>query len=148
MESLEGDYLLSLQFNSFSSFSTPHHWLASYNPPFNQSIKPTIFATQVPEHPQWMPLFRGRYMPTRQLASTDQTRGAETDDVIPSTSESSQGPPPPPYTKEEKDWLKRGWGGEFRFLRLYGLSIYEDEQREAGRMIVRALMEIERRRSR
>jgi hypothetical protein len=61
---------------------------------------------------------------------------------------SSQGPPPPPYTKEEKDWLKRGWGGEFGFLRLYGLSIYEDEQREAGRMIVRALMEIERRRSR
>ncbi|KAL8388806.1 hypothetical protein RB595_008944 [Gaeumannomyces hyphopodioides] len=45
------------------------------------------------------------------------------------------------YTKEEKDWLKRGWGGEFKFLAAYGLSIYKDEDRDEGRRIVRAMME-------
>jgi hypothetical protein len=38
--------------------------------------------------------------------------------------------PSPPYTDEEKGWLKREWGGEFKFLAAYGLSIYKDEDRE------------------
>lgn len=45
-----------------------------------------------------------------------------------------------PYTKEEKDWLKRNWGGEFKFLIAYGLSIYDDDDREEGRRIARAMM--------
>ncbi|KAK4033178.1 hypothetical protein C8A01DRAFT_40370 [Parachaetomium inaequale] len=55
--------------------------------------------------------------------------------------ESSQGTPSPPYTKEEKDWLKRHWDGEFKFLLAYGMSIYKEEDREEGRRIVRAMME-------
>ncbi|KAK4117069.1 hypothetical protein N656DRAFT_773078 [Canariomyces notabilis] len=45
------------------------------------------------------------------------------------------------YTAEEKEWLKRNWGGEFRFLTSHGLSIYDEDDREEGRRIVRAIME-------
>ena len=44
------------------------------------------------------------------------------------------------YTAEEKAWLKKHFGGEFRFLRQYNLSIYDEEERDEGRGIVRALM--------
>jgi hypothetical protein len=46
----------------------------------------------------------------------------------------------PPLTKEEKQYLKEHYGGEYRFLRLYQLSIYEEEDREEGRRILRAFM--------
>lgn len=46
-----------------------------------------------------------------------------------------------PYTGEEKDWLKRAWDGEFKFLAAYGLSIYKEEDRDEGRRIARAMME-------
>lgn len=46
----------------------------------------------------------------------------------------------PPLTGAEKDWLKQHWGGEFHFLRAYGLSIHKDEDREEGCAIVRAMM--------
>ncbi|KLU93062.1 hypothetical protein MAPG_12003 [Magnaporthiopsis poae ATCC 64411] len=49
--------------------------------------------------------------------------------------------PSAPYTQKEKAWLKREWGGEFKFLAAYGLSIYKDEDREEGRSIARAMME-------
>lgn len=49
----------------------------------------------------------------------------------------------PPYTQEEKAWLKKHFDGEFKFLRDYGLSIYEDEDREEGRRIARGCMESE-----
>jgi hypothetical protein len=44
------------------------------------------------------------------------------------------------YTTQEKDWLKKNYGNEFKFLQMYGLSIYKDEDRGEGRRIVRALM--------
>ncbi len=47
----------------------------------------------------------------------------------------------PPYTKTETDWLKRSYDGEFKFLQMYGLSIYKEEDREEGRNIARSLME-------
>ena len=47
------------------------------------------------------------------------------------------------YTSKEKDWLKKHWGGEFQFLRAYGLSIYDEEQRAEGRRLVRAFMQDE-----
>ncbi len=47
--------------------------------------------------------------------------------------------PPAPYTRDEKDWLKRHWDGEFNFLVAHGLRIYED--RDEGRRVVRAMME-------
>lgn len=50
-------------------------------------------------------------------------------------------PKVPPCTQEERDWLKKHFDGEFKFLREYGLSIYKDEDREEGRQILRALME-------
>ncbi|KAL2024417.1 hypothetical protein VTK56DRAFT_8228 [Thermocarpiscus australiensis] len=46
-----------------------------------------------------------------------------------------------PYTAEEKAWLKRNFGDEFKFLLQHGLSIYKEEDREEGRAIARALME-------
>ncbi|KAL8294586.1 hypothetical protein RB597_007782 [Gaeumannomyces tritici] len=49
--------------------------------------------------------------------------------------------PSAPYTAEEKAWLKREWGSEFKLLRTYGLSIYKDEDREEGKVIARAMME-------
>ncbi|PHH56066.1 hypothetical protein CFIMG_001729RA [Ceratocystis fimbriata CBS 114723] len=46
----------------------------------------------------------------------------------------------PPLTTEEKQWLKKYWKKEYYFLRAHGLSIYKDEDREEGRVILRALM--------
>jgi hypothetical protein len=46
----------------------------------------------------------------------------------------------PPYTTAEKNWLNVHWGGEFQFLQAYQLSIYDEDDREEGRRIVRAFM--------
>jgi hypothetical protein len=43
-------------------------------------------------------------------------------------------------TNEEKAWLKTHYGGEFKFLQTYGLSIYRDEDREEGRRILRSIL--------
>ncbi|GAB1206467.1 hypothetical protein APSETT445_005156 [Aspergillus pseudonomiae] len=45
-----------------------------------------------------------------------------------------------PLIQNEKAWLKKHHGSEFKFLRDHGLSTYEDEDREEGRAILRALM--------
>jgi len=47
---------------------------------------------------------------------------------------------PEGFTTQEKDWLKKNYGNEFKFLQMYGLRIYKDDDREEGRRIVRALM--------
>ena len=47
----------------------------------------------------------------------------------------------PPISQAEKQWLKDKFGGEFKFLRDYGLSIYKEEDREEGRQIMRDMME-------
>ncbi|KAL8836244.1 MAG: hypothetical protein Q9170_002988 [Blastenia crenularia] len=47
----------------------------------------------------------------------------------------------------EKKWLKDHYGGEFKFLRAYSLSIYKDEDREEGRRMLRAMMTEESERS-
>lgn len=44
-------------------------------------------------------------------------------------------------TPLERKWLKSGYGGEFHFLNVHGLSIYKDDDREQGRSIMRAMME-------
>ncbi|KAL8789939.1 MAG: hypothetical protein Q9195_006600 [Heterodermia aff. obscurata] len=46
-----------------------------------------------------------------------------------------------PLTQDEKKWLKDNYGGEFHFLRGQGLSIYKEEDREEGRIILRAMMQ-------
>jgi hypothetical protein len=46
----------------------------------------------------------------------------------------------PPLTQEEKQYLEEHYGGEYRFLRLYQLSIYKEEDRQEGRRILRAFM--------
>jgi hypothetical protein len=48
-----------------------------------------------------------------------------------------------PYTSAEKAWLKRAFGGQFKFLMAYELSIYKDEDREEGRRISRVMIEQE-----
>ncbi|PNP44321.1 hypothetical protein TGAMA5MH_03927 [Trichoderma gamsii] len=44
-----------------------------------------------------------------------------------------------PYTTEEKQWLKKHYEGEFKFLMAHELSIYNEEDRAEGRAIMRAL---------
>jgi hypothetical protein len=43
-------------------------------------------------------------------------------------------------TAEEKKWLKTHYGGEFKFLSDYGLKVFNEEDREEGRAIMRSLM--------
>ncbi|KAH7113672.1 hypothetical protein B0J13DRAFT_515379 [Dactylonectria estremocensis] len=45
-----------------------------------------------------------------------------------------------PLSTEEKQWLKKQWGGEFRFLASHGLNINKEEDREEGRIILRAIL--------
>lgn len=46
----------------------------------------------------------------------------------------------PPLTEREKKWLKEHYGGEFQFLMTYGLKMFNEEDREEGRQILRAVM--------
>ncbi|KAM0523024.1 hypothetical protein ACHAPE_001515 [Trichoderma viride] len=43
------------------------------------------------------------------------------------------------YTSEEKQWLEKHYGGEFKFLMTHGLKIHDEEDRAEGRAIMRAL---------
>jgi hypothetical protein len=45
-----------------------------------------------------------------------------------------------PTLQPKKNWLNVHWGGEFKFLQAYHLSIYDEDDREEGRRIVRAFM--------
>ncbi|THW02280.1 hypothetical protein D6D26_04437 [Aureobasidium pullulans] len=45
----------------------------------------------------------------------------------------------PPYTTEEKEFLKRCYGGEFDFLMTLGLKIHDEDDREEGRHTLRTL---------
>jgi hypothetical protein len=47
----------------------------------------------------------------------------------------------PPYTAAEKTWLKKWRISEFEFLRMYGLKMYDDEDRAEGRALVRGFMQ-------
>jgi hypothetical protein len=49
----------------------------------------------------------------------------------------------PPYTKAELAWLKREYGNEYKFLLSYGLKIFNDDDREEGRAILRGLMRVD-----
>jgi hypothetical protein len=44
------------------------------------------------------------------------------------------------YTAEETAFLKKNYGSEFKFLFQYGLKIHNEEDREEGRAILRAIM--------
>ncbi|RBR11205.1 uncharacterized protein FIESC28_09089 [Fusarium coffeatum] len=45
-----------------------------------------------------------------------------------------------PLTTEEKQFLKDHWGNEFKFLMSHGLNINKDDDREEGRVVLRAIM--------
>lgn len=49
-----------------------------------------------------------------------------------------------PLSAEEKQWLKKHYDGEFKFLQSFQLSIYKDEERAYGRRILRGLMDRDR----
>ena len=59
------------------------------------------------------------------------------------SSSASQAPATnPPITQAEKKWLKdNNYKDEFHLLREQGLSIYKEEDRAEGRLIMRAIME-------
>ena len=46
----------------------------------------------------------------------------------------------PAYTKQEKRWLVKQYGGEFNFLQLQGLELGNDEDHAEGRRIARAII--------
>ncbi|KAK3686598.1 hypothetical protein LTR37_019659 [Vermiconidia calcicola] len=48
-----------------------------------------------------------------------------------------------PYTAAEKAWLRRAYGGEYKFLLSFGLKIHSEEDREEGRRIARGFIENE-----
>ncbi|KAK3320245.1 hypothetical protein B0T19DRAFT_284514 [Cercophora scortea] len=45
------------------------------------------------------------------------------------------------YTAKETSWLRKNYGGEFKFLRIHGLKIHKEADREEGRAIVRVMMQ-------
>ncbi|KAI4943944.1 hypothetical protein J4E91_009091 [Alternaria rosae] len=45
-----------------------------------------------------------------------------------------------PYTAEETTFLKKNYGSEYHFLIQHGLKIHNEEDREEGRAILRAIM--------
>lgn len=47
----------------------------------------------------------------------------------------------PPLTQEERAWLGRYYGNEWKFLQSYLLDLTDDEERAEGRAILRSLME-------
>lgn len=75
------------------------------------------------------------------MASSSQQSNVTADQNSQSTTPEST---VPPYTTEEKQWLKMNHRDEFHFLRTYGFSIYNEEQRAEGRLIVRAFMDDEK----
>lgn len=50
---------------------------------------------------------------------------------------------PPRYSPEEKAWLKKNYGNEFKFLRAHGLKIYKESDRQLGEDIMRGMMATE-----
>ncbi|USW53743.1 hypothetical protein Slin15195_G070620 [Septoria linicola] len=46
----------------------------------------------------------------------------------------------PPSTEEEKSWLKKHYGNEWKFLASHGLNLTKDDQRAEGHAILEAVM--------
>lgn len=44
----------------------------------------------------------------------------------------------------EKKWLKENFGGEYRFMQMHGLKIYDEEDRREGRAILRGFMAVDK----
>ncbi|KAF1836335.1 hypothetical protein BDW02DRAFT_521172 [Decorospora gaudefroyi] len=53
---------------------------------------------------------------------------------------STSGQKAAPYTADENAFLKKNYGSEYRFLMQHGLKIHDEEDREEGRAILRAVM--------
>lgn len=80
----------------------------------------------------------------RWILHNDSLTETPPNDIPPSASNMEQAAQEvPPYTTAEKAWLKRAFGAEFKLLRCYGLSIYDEEDREEGRLIARGMIEAE-----
>jgi hypothetical protein len=87
------------------------------------------------EKARWQTFKHGLSDSTKCPTSTDHSTGLSSKKVkLDSTQQN------PLYTLEEKRWLKVHYGDEFHFLQAYGLSIYKDEDREEGRVIMRGFM--------
>ena len=48
------------------------------------------------------------------------------------------------FSLQEKIWLKKRFGNEFTFLKVQGLNIYKNEDRENGRTLLRSLMQADK----
>ncbi|KAL2260049.1 hypothetical protein VTK26DRAFT_6078 [Humicola hyalothermophila] len=87
------------------------------------------------EHQRWASALAGRlgldHSTNREVS--DGGKGKDKAEAAPSA----------PYTEEEKGWLKREWGGKFKFLTAHGLSIYKDKDRNEGRRMARAVIKVD-----
>lgn len=45
------------------------------------------------------------------------------------------------YSHAERKWLKKNYGGEYKFLRDYGFNIYDEEDRADGHRLLQGIME-------
>ncbi|KAK4167797.1 hypothetical protein QBC43DRAFT_137198 [Cladorrhinum sp. PSN259] len=77
----------------------------------------------------------GESQPTKQTTQSDSREVAGGASPRQGTATSTE-----LYTAYEKEWLKKHWGSEFKFLQAYELSIYKGKDREEGRRIVRGIL--------
>lgn len=88
----------------------------------------------------WAPSERARWEEYKQGNQSRTSHSSEPSSAPPKNDTMQNPQPDLGYTKEEKAWLKIHYGDEYKFLRDHGLSIYDDDEREEGRAIVRSFM--------
>lgn len=96
----------------------------------------TIYLVSV----HWAPSELARWEGFKQGNQSRTSHASEPSSAPPSENTVRNPQPGLGYTKQEKAWLKIHYGSEWNFLRAYGLSIYDDEEREEGRRVVRGIM--------
>ncbi|KAK4064124.1 uncharacterized protein Triagg1_9103 [Trichoderma aggressivum f. europaeum] len=113
---------------AFFSPNSPLFCLRLSGPPVGPRLAPTNFDPKT------------AYILTVVWPDSERARWNARDQPVDTETKPRQWAGEQPYTAEEKAWLKKHYQGEYKFLRSHGLSIYDDEDREEGRAIVRAMM--------
>ncbi|KAL6835689.1 hypothetical protein J3E69DRAFT_319333 [Trichoderma sp. SZMC 28015] len=113
---------------AFFSPNTPLFCLRLSGPPVGPRLAPTKFEPGIK-------YFVGISWPTSERARWNARGQSMKTETKPRQRAGQQ-----PYTAEEKAWLNKHYQGEYKFLMSYGLSIYNEEDREEGRAIMRAMI--------
>ncbi|KAK0763475.1 hypothetical protein N5P37_002852 [Trichoderma harzianum] len=113
---------------AFFSPNAPLFCLRLSGPPVGPRLAPTKFEPGVK-------YFVGTSWPASERARWNRRGQPDEAETRPRQRAGQQ-----PYTAEEKAWLKKHYQGEYKSLMSYGLSIYDEENREEGRAIMRAMV--------